>query len=194
MNRKNGFASAMPRWVNFALLGLSQTLVLLFVLAVAGLGSAGANDIVDVRMGAHDGYVRLVFQTEEPSAYRFERASGGEDVFVSIQARSGPLAMQSPAPPVDSVTVAPGGSGTLARVELVRSGVEMKEMVLTAPPRIVLDFIVPDSTEAPVEVAPAPRVETAQPAPAVAEPKPQPPAPAPAKEPAVDIWALDPKR
>ena len=107
MNEKSVSRIATPRWVYSAVRGLLSTPVLLLALIVAGPSVAAAAEIVDVRMGAHKGYVRLVFQLDAPADYKLERGLGGEAMFVSIQARSGPLEMQSPAPPVDSVTVAP---------------------------------------------------------------------------------------
>ena len=186
--------TAMSRWVGFALHGLLQSSMIFSFLAVTGFGSAQAAEIVDVRMGAHKGYVRLVFEMDVPAAYSVERGEGGEEVLVSIQARSGALVMRSPAAPISSVTVAPNGAGSQARVEVFRSGARIKEMVLRSPPRIVLDFMDPEPTAAPAEVAsapPAPQATTAEEAPAP-DPKPETSAAAPAKEPAVDIWALEP--
>ena len=216
MNEKSVSRIATPRWVYSAVRGLLSTPVLLLALIVAGPSVAAAAEIVDVRMGAHKGYVRLVFQLDAPADYKLERGLGGEAMFVSIQARSGPLEMQSPAPPVDSVTVAPSRSGTLARVEFHQSGVQLKEMVLTAPPRIVLDFMEPDPAAAPVAApvaaaatapvaaaATAPvvaaLVPVAKPAPEAPQdawaltPKAVQPASKPSKPPVADIWGLDSK-
>ncbi|MDE0887266.1 MAG: hypothetical protein OSB70_17220 [Myxococcota bacterium] len=208
MNEKSVSRIATPRWVYSAVRGLLSTPVLLLALIVAGPSVAAAAEIVDVRMGAHKGYVRLVFQLDAPADYKLERGLGGEAMFVSIQARSGPLEMQSPAPPVDSVTVAPSRSGTLARVEFHQSGVQLEEMVLTAPPRIVLDFMEPDPAAAPVAApvaaaATAPvvaaLVPVAKPAPEAPQdawaltPKAVQPASKPSKPPVADIWGLDSK-
>ena len=183
----------MPRWVGFALQGLLQGSMLFSFLAVAGLGSAQATEIVDVRMGAHKGYVRLVFETDSPAAYRVERGEGGEEVLVSIQARSGALVMRSPAAPISSVTVAPLGAGSQARVEVFRSGARIKEMVLRSPPRIVLDFMDPEPGAEPAEVAiatPAPQAIAAEEAPAP-DPITETSVSAPPTEPVVDIWSVD---
>ena len=208
MNEKSVSRIATPRWVYSAVRGLLSTPVLLLALIVAGPSVAAAAEIVDVRMGAHKGYVRLVFQLDAPADYKLERGLGGEAMFVSIQARSGPLEMQSPAPPVDAVTVAPSRSGTLARVEFHQSGVQLEEMVLTAPPRIVLDFMEPDPAAAPVAApvaaaATAPvvaaLVPVAKPAPEAPQdawaltPKAVQPASKPSKPPVADIWGLDSK-
>jgi len=195
MNSRSMFPMVMPKLVGFALHGLLQGSMLFSFFVVAGLGSAWGAEIVDVRMGAHEGYVRLVFQLDEPAAYKLERAQGGEEVLVSIEASSGSLVMRSPAAPISSVTVVPSGAGSQARVEVFRSGAGIKEMVLRSPPRIVLDFTDPEPTAAPAEVAIStaapqkPRAENLQ----APDPKPEQPVSASAKEPVVDIWALEPE-
>ncbi|MDG2333934.1 MAG: hypothetical protein P8Q97_06880 [Myxococcota bacterium] len=196
MSEKSVSRIATPRWVYSAVRGFLSTPVLFLALVMLGPSVAAAAEIVDVRMGAHKGYVRLVFQLDAPADYKLEKGLGGEAMFVSIQARSSALGMKSPAPPVDSVTVAPSRSGTLARVEFGQSEVQMKEMVLTAPPRIVLDFMEADPAAAPAAAALAPVAKPAPEAPQRAwapEPKTETPAPEPAKPPVVDIWSLDSK-
>lgn len=137
---------------------------------------SGTAKLVEVRVGKHPGYTRIVFETDVPTTYEVVQEAGVLRVRLSAQGKAGTIAARSPL--VRAVQLEPGSGGTVAQVQLTKGAVNVKPMVLRNPPRIVLDL-----TPKPVGVAEA---ATAT-APGAAPPKPAPkaataPAPAPAAE------------
>ena len=135
---------------------------------------SGTAKLVEVRVGKHPGYTRVVFETDVPTTYEVIQEGGELRVRLSAQGKAGTIAARSPL--VRAVQLQPGSGGTVAQVQLAKGAVNVKPMVLRNPPRIVLDL-----TPKPVAVAEAPPAT----APAAAPPKPAPraaPAPAPTAE------------
>ena len=127
---------------------------------VAGLvafctnGSAMASEIVDLRIGAHPEFTRIVFELDRPTGYRIERASpepGVSELIVSIDATSIPRKVKNNEDAlIGMVTITPRGKGALAEIRLAREGLRLKEMILSSPPRIVLDILAsPGAAKAP---------------------------------------------
>jgi hypothetical protein len=165
-------------------------LAVLFALPVA------AAELVAVRVGRHEGFTRLVLETDAPAGHAIEEAQPGELLVLELAARSGPRSIASRSRHLATVAVEPEGERSRVRVEL-RRPVEVRSFVLQGPDRVVIDLY--DGTPARVgrpeptpasevsEVPPAPEPEAAlgvEPAPA---PDPEtalaPPAPAPAAPP-----------
>ncbi|MEB2345086.1 MAG: hypothetical protein OZ948_10105 [Deltaproteobacteria bacterium] len=156
--------------------------------AVLAAGTAGAAQLVDVRVGRHPEYVRVVFETDAPAAFVVEPGEPGESR-VRIGAGA-PEAFSLPPGAGAELTLEPlPGGATLARIR-TRSPVRVESQVLDHPPRIVLDLRPgaaeppPLAAAEPVEPpasppAPAPPTVTAAPP---AEPAPE-PVPAPIPEP-----------
>jgi len=120
---------------------------------------AVAAEIVEVRIGKHAEFTRVVFELDRAAGYRIERtvsASGVTELVVSIEATSIPSHIASPKTLITKVDVTPSGGRSIARIAIVKDGLRLKEMILSSPPRIVLDVL----SDAPV-VAKAPVVRKA---------------------------------
>jgi hypothetical protein len=139
--------------------------VRLVALVAVGLvaDAAWAARLVEVRVGRHPEFSRVVFQLDAMAPYTIERQ--GAQVVVTLQAESEPRT-RAGAEWIESVQVEPAGATTRARITLTSEAVEITETTLDGPPRLVLD----------VRPGSPPRARV----PAAAEP----PAPPPPREPA----------
>ncbi|MGI9431523.1 MAG: hypothetical protein ACR2PQ_04880 [Myxococcota bacterium] len=117
--------------------------------------------LVEVRVGRHPGYTRVVLQTDTPVAYTLTRSQSG-NVRIELGADAAPRRLASKSDVLREVIVENTGEGALARLRLHRSDVAVKEMVLKSPPRIVLD-LTPGVAQPAVAAAtkPAPKAEAA---------------------------------
>jgi len=147
---------------------------------------AWAAEIVEVRVGRHPGFTRVVFELDRAAGYRIERSDPSKEragLVVSLEASSIPRKIDSGKALIEQVSVEPMGARSVARVRLAKDGLRLKEMILTNPPRIVLD-VLSDTPPEPVVAKATPTVAkpkaVAKPEPVVAETK---PAPAPAPSP-----------
>ncbi|MBW2715030.1 MAG: hypothetical protein JRD03_03095, partial [Deltaproteobacteria bacterium] len=138
---------------------------------------AQANRIVQVRVGNHPTFTRLVFEMDSSTGYQVERRAGtdgAEQLIVTLEASTHAREIMSKSVGIESVRVAEGANRAVAQIQLRKSGLQMKEMILSNPPRIVLDFV--HSAAAVAELTgdpyskPAPKPVVAK----VAEPKPAP--------------------
>ena len=105
---------------------------------------AQASRIVQVRVGNHPTFTRLVFEMDGFAGYRVERqtgADGTEQLVVTLEASTPPREITSKSVGIESVRVAEGTNQATAQIQLRKSGLQMKEMILSNPPRIVLDFV-----------------------------------------------------
>jgi hypothetical protein len=142
--------------------GYSLCLVLGLVLFAS---SAMAAEIMEVRVGRHAEFTRVVFELDRAAGYRIERADPTSDVaelVVSLEAASIPRRIQSSKSLIVQVEVEPDGSRSVARIRLAKEGLRLKEMILASPPRIVLDVLSDEKKAAP----PVARVEKPKAAPA----------------------------
>jgi len=138
--------------------------------------------LVEVRVGRHTGYTRVVLQTDAPVEYTLTRSKSG-NVRIELAADASPRRLASKSDVLREVIVENTAEGALARLRLHRPDVAVKEMVLKSPPRIVLDLtpgvaqpaVAAAETPAPkpVAVAPAPKAE-AKPAPVAVKEQPKP--------------------
>jgi hypothetical protein len=138
-----------------------------------------------------------VFETDAPVRYRVMRDSAGE-LRVRLEATASPRRVGSKSEVLREVAVESEGSGSVARLALQRGEVDVREMVLENPPRIVLDLTPRAAAPTAVAERATPRAAASEPrrpepkrAPAeaprgatVARSLPAVPAPAPASEPA----------
>jgi hypothetical protein len=129
---------------------------------------ASAARVVDVRVGRHPDFVRIVFETDAPVGFALEDEVGPEgEVHVRLDASASARRLAVPGDPDAEVHVEPlPDGGTLARI---RSSVPVRieSQVLERPPRVVLDLRPGPEPE------PAPAVEgeaPPAPAPGVASP------------------------
>jgi len=109
--------------------------------AVLGTGTARVARVVDVRVGVHADHTRVVIELDTPSGHQVERqeARGDGALAIRVDARAERRRIVSRGPLVEAVTLEPGDGGTLARIALREAGLDYSEMVLDAPPRIVID-------------------------------------------------------
>jgi hypothetical protein len=108
-----------------------------------------AASIVEVRIGAHREYTRVVLELDAPSRYKIEReaaADGTGQIVVKLDATSGTHIIRAKSELILGVSVdaAPDG-GSLAKIRLKDGKLKLREMILTKPPRIVLDVMAPGS-------------------------------------------------
>ncbi len=100
---------------------------------------ADAASLVEVRVGRHAQFTRVVLETDAPVRYELVRGDRGE-VRVRLFATAEPRRLGSKSPLLREVVVESDPSGSIARLALVDPDVEVREMVLQKPPRIVLDL------------------------------------------------------
>jgi len=159
--------------------------------AIASVAPAWSAELVEVRVGNHPTFTRVVFEFDAPTGYRVERRAEGEPenvILVTLDATSRTRHIASHSPGVESVSVEEGFDHAIARITTREPGLPIKEMILRNPPRVVLDLMLGPS--APAEPALAKAVAEAKPAPepeapaAKPEPKPAPKPEAPAAKPA----------
>jgi hypothetical protein len=155
--------------------------------AAAALSSAVpalAAQIKDVRVGVHPEFTRIVFELDGKAGYRVERS--GTELHLTIEAMSSARSVRSSGD-VRGVKV---DAGTQARVSIALrdSGLRVREMILSDPPRIVLDVVKP-KTEIAAATAPKPAAKPAAETKPAPEPKPiaeAKPAPAPSPKPTAE--------
>jgi MYXO-CTERM domain-containing protein len=143
------------------------------LVAVVVASAAGAARLVDVRVGRHSAYTRIVLETDGPVTHRLEESQGGILVVNLDAAAQGRSVDAKKSPDLAGVTVAAGEAGK-SQVKLsLRRKVDVKTMVLTKPNRIVLDLYAAKSAATPPPVKKAAKAAKAAPAPPpkVAEPK-----------------------
>jgi hypothetical protein len=136
--------------------------------AVVSLAApAFAARIVQVRIGNHPTFSRVVFELDSHTGYQIESRDLTDDkvLAILIDADSRNRDVISKSLGVGSVTVEAVDGGSLVRVKLRRDDLTVKEMILSNPPRIVLDFQYPthasevastSSAHAPTDHAPSP--------------------------------------
>jgi hypothetical protein len=172
-----------------------------------------ASQVSQIRVGNHPTFTRLVFELDTPTGYRVERQAaveGGEQLVVTLDASSRTRDIQSKSAGIESVHVEEHASKAVVQIHLRKPGLPMKEMILSNPARIVLDFelpvvaaatpkqtavVEPKATAAKPKVVEQPPQEVvAKPLPKVAPlPKPEPVAVKPKPLPKPEPVAVEPK-
>lgn len=112
-----------------------------FSLSLLGAGPGGTPHVVDVRVGLHDDVTRVVIELDARSGHRIERRDGrdGDALAVRLDASAERRRIASRSPLVEAVTIEPGDGGAVARIALREPGLDYSELLLDAPPRIVID-------------------------------------------------------
>jgi hypothetical protein len=144
-----------------------------------------AAQVTDVRIGVHPKFTRIVFELDGRAGYRVEHggSEAAPELTITIEAQSATRDLRANGD-VRSVKVE-AGTKARARIALRQPGLRVKEMILSDPPRIVLDVVKPE-TEVAAATAPAPKAPATKPAPApkpAAEPKATKPEAKPTPEP-----------
>ncbi len=194
--RRQAFSGSLAGLVG-ARAGRALAPLLLFLSVFAIVGASVAAEIIDVRVGQHPTFTRVVFELDSAAGYQLSKsrpADGNEELVVILQATSIPRRVQSPRRSLlGLVRVAPEGRQAVARIELKKKGLIVKERIMSSPYRVVLDVLDPNAAAAAAKPKPAPKPAPKpepKPEPVVkAEPKPTPrsvtkPEPKPAPKPA----------
>ena len=146
-----------------------------------------AAQVTDVRVGVHPKFTRIVFELDGRAGYQVERAGtdAAPELRITIEAMSSARELRANGD-VRGVKV-DAGTKARAHIALRQPGLRVHEMMLSDPPRIVIDLHKPETAvAATAKPAPKPKPKAAEKTPAPApEPKvaaketPAPPAPAP---------------
>lgn len=176
--RKPGSIQSVPR---------SSFLALLALALGAAPAVADAAHLSQVRVGTHEDHTRIVLELDGEASYRLAPpGAGGSQLQIQLEADSAARHVASKSPLVKSVRVEPSQNGSTISVDLTRSNVEVSEMVLANPPRIVLDLKQAGATAVTAPpVVPAEKPAVAAAATPAAAPAPKPvtaPTPTPARE------------
>jgi hypothetical protein len=143
-------------------------------------GAAWSAQLVDVRVGRHDEFTRIVFELDAPAGYRIEReeSAGGSELVVTLEAGGSSRRVPTPKSLVEGVSIdSLGPENAVAHIRLASDALRLKEMILSGPPRIVLDVLPAETAKAPAPARRAtPRAE------AKPKPAPAPKSTAPARE------------
>ncbi|MFP6579494.1 MAG: hypothetical protein VCC02_06780 [Myxococcota bacterium] len=117
----------------------------LWLVVVLHAGVAGAVEVVDVRIGEHAKFTRLVFELDAPAAYRITRtqAAGGKELRIAFQAQAQPSKFFFKAGRVESLDVRAKADTALVIVGLRDEQARFSEMTLTKPYRVVIDVLSP---------------------------------------------------
>ncbi len=131
---------ASRRQIGASACSLGAALSLLLALALP----ARASEVRDVRIGRHPTFSRVVFELDARAGYRIERNGQADKsvVVVKLEASSTARRLSSSAELVRGVELSPEGNRSVARIQLEKPGLPIKEMILSDPPRIVLDFLI----------------------------------------------------
>ena len=131
---------------------------------------AWAARVVEVRVGQHPGFSRVVFELDSSVGYKVERsttASGTNELVISIDAAAEAQTVDSKLDFIETLEIVPrGGNQSIVRVRLKGKNLRLKEMILANPPRIVLDVLsVAAIADARAKTAAVAKVEEPKPAP-----------------------------
>ena len=106
---------------------------------------ASAARVVEVRMGQHPGYSRLVFELDVAAGYKVERhapTDGVQELVVSLDASADSQTLSRELDFIESVEIESITSRrSLVRIRLKGDNLRLKESMLANPPRIVLDIL-----------------------------------------------------
>ncbi len=157
-------------------------------LAVLAPSPASASQVMDVRLGRHPAYTRVVIELDEPAGYRLFLE---EDVLeVRLEAGAAPERIESQVGLVESIDLEASAGAAVARIRLRQRNPRVREHIFADPPRIVLDLSPGEApavaAESPSAAGPAAGGEAGAPVEEAAEPvplpEPEPEAPEPAQE------------
>jgi len=131
---------------------------------------AWAARVLDVRVGHHPTYARVVFELDSPTGYRVERHTpvpGVSELVITLDASSETESLVTRDQSlIEGIELSFDGDRSVAQIRLARDGLKLKEMILASPPRIVLDVL---SEKKAAQAAPS--VAKAEPEPKAIEPE-----------------------
>jgi hypothetical protein len=107
---------------------------------VAAPSMAWGADVVDVRLGQHPDFTRLVFELDEASIFHVERAPDRGVVVVHLNAAAPVQRILWDRGAIELVEIESTGARAVAHVWLKAADAEVRPLLLLDPPRIVLDI------------------------------------------------------
>jgi len=125
-------------------------------------GQAWGSSLTDVRAGVHPDFTRVVLQLDASTPYSLTRLvtkeNGTRVLYLSVKAAPPGIQRVAPrgSPHVKGVAVSGRPDGTTDIRIRLRGDLELKEMVLRGPDRVVLDFYAAGSGNGPMVSALAP--------------------------------------
>jgi len=137
------------RIASLSLRSLAIAISLIAVAAPAWSASPAAPaSVTQVRIGNHSTFTRVVFELDAAAGYGIETTTseaGKPEILVTLQAGSISRSINSLSEMVQQVTVEDGRSEAVVRIRLNQQPSRIKELILADPPRIVFDFLFPES-------------------------------------------------
>jgi hypothetical protein len=105
---------------------------------------AWAARVIDIRMGQHPDFSRVVFELDSPVGYKVERrapSDGRNELVVSLNASAQARTLRRKLKFIESLQVRSRAGRSTVHVRLRGEDLKLKEMILANPPRIVLDVL-----------------------------------------------------
>ncbi|MFT5442112.1 MAG: hypothetical protein ACI8W3_001154 [Myxococcota bacterium] len=127
---------------------------------------ANATEVVEMRIGQHPTYTRVVFELNSPAGYSLEQnvlEDGTTELVVTLDASASDQKKVLSQALIDGVELSGQGKRSVAHIRLKDAGLRVKEMILGSPPRIVLDVLAPKSGQVAATKAPAKTPAASQP-------------------------------
>jgi hypothetical protein len=116
-----------------------MTAVLPLVLQALLAQAAAAAELLDVRVGQHATFTRVVFELDDAAEYQVEPLFPGR-LAVALTAKAKPRRVRSSSELVKAVVMEPTDAGVVATIELNVERVSVRHGVLWDPMRLVLDL------------------------------------------------------
>ena len=112
-----------------------------FAFAAFFATSSSAADIADLRVGDHADYTRVVLELSEAAGYRLvvPQEGGPAEIVMQVNAAGRARLLATKSSLVREVSIDPAERGSTVRIGLSTTAVKISEMILSQPPRIVLD-------------------------------------------------------
>ena len=146
-------------------------LFLTSALALLGLPAQAAR-VLDVRVGDHPTFTRIVFELDEQAQYQIEQLPAPGGIRLTVEASAAAMRLAPTDSLVEEVSIDAGTDRSVANVRLRGPVGQMTERALSHPPRIVIDLMLPAALgsappgEAPTPSAAQPTQQTAEVTPA----------------------------
>jgi len=98
-------------------------------------------ELREVRIGSHPAFSRVVFELDSPTSYQIEtpNGDGSREFVVTLSASAEPSRLASKSEFIEGVSIETHRGKSVARVRLRSSNVELRELTLANPDRIVID-------------------------------------------------------
>jgi hypothetical protein len=113
----------------------------LAAVALIAFPAWAASRVVEVRVGKHPTFTRVVFELDHSAGYRLERGAGDRSLIVTLDAAAESRSVRTRSRAIPKLTMESASGGAIARIELAKPATRVQEMILGNPPRIVIDVM-----------------------------------------------------